>query len=157
MVKAPETKDESTVYELGYLILPSVPEDKVSGIVASIKEAISQEGGQEIDSESPFKYPLAYEMSKNIGSSHYVISDAYLGWIKFEAEPARVLAIKAKVEKIAEIVRFLLIKATRQTTFTFAKARAVTLAKAEKEKEAKNASVDSNELEDVLLATSNEE
>ena len=126
-------KGEMTVYELGFLILPSIPEDKVSDIVDSIRKVITKEGGTEIDAEAPFKQDLAYSMSKTIGASHYVLTDAYLGWIKFEIERAGVLRVKAGVEKIEEILRFLLVKAPRETTFTFAKARAAVEEKEESE------------------------
>jgi len=117
-------KGELSVYELGFLILPSIPEDKLSDVVAFIKKVITKEGGIEIDAEVPFKQPLAYSMSKTIGASRYVLSDAYLGWIKFEVEPSKISAIKTDIEKIGEILRFLLVKAPRETIFTFAKARA---------------------------------
>ncbi len=112
-----------TVYELGFLILPSIPEDKLAEVGVSIRKVVTKEGGTEIDAEAPLKYPLAYSMSKTVGASRYVLSDAYLGWIKFEVEPAKVLAIKIGVEKIEEILRFLLVKVPRETIFTFAKAR----------------------------------
>ena len=111
------------VYELSYLILPSIPEDKLIDVVDSVKNVITKEGGVEIDAETPFKQPLAYQMSKTIGASRYVLQDAYLGWIKFEVEPISALAIKAGLEKLDEILRFLMVKAPRKTTFTFAKAR----------------------------------
>lgn len=115
-------KEGFTVYELGYLILPSIPEDKLKDVVSLIRKVIITQDGLDIDGESPLKQDLAYSMSKTIGASRYVVSDAYLGWIKFEAEPAKILAIKDGVEKIGEVLRFLLIKAPRETTFTLAKA-----------------------------------
>ena len=130
-----ESKMESTVYEVGYLILSSIPEENLSTVVDSIRKVISKGGGTEIDSETPFKHPLAYSMSKTVGASRYVASDAYLGWIKFEVEPAKILAIKTGVEKIKEVLRFLLVKAKRETVFTFAKAKAAAEAAA---KEAEN-------------------
>ena len=130
----PEAKKEGiTVYELGYLILPSIPEEKLTEVVASIKKVVAKEGGVEIDGEAPFKQDLAYSMSKTIGASRYVVSDAYLGWLKFEIEPAKVLAVKTGVEKIEEVLRFLLVKAPRETTVTLAKARAVVEEVEEKE------------------------
>ncbi|MDZ4206061.1 MAG: 30S ribosomal protein S6 [Patescibacteria group bacterium] len=116
--------EELAVYEIGYLILPSIPEDKLSNITNAIRKVITTEGGTEIDAEAPFKETLAYTMSKTIGASRYVLSDAYLGWIKFEVDRAKAPTIKAGVEEIEEVLRFLLIKAPRETTFTFAKARA---------------------------------
>ncbi len=115
-------KEGASVYELGYLILPSIPEDKLEDVASLIRKVIVAQDGLEIDAEAPLKQDLAYSMSKTIGASRYVVSDAYLGWIKFEAEPAKVLAIKEGVEKIGEVLRFLLIKAPRETTFTLAKA-----------------------------------
>lgn len=117
-------KGELTVYELGYLVLPSIPEDKLSGVEGDIKKVIAKAGGKEIDGETPILHPLAYEMSKTVGASRYVLSDAYLGWIKFEIEPSEILAIRGKIEKMDEILRSLIIKAPRDTYFTFAKARA---------------------------------
>jgi ribosomal protein S6 len=115
-------KEVMQVYEIGYLILPSVPEDKLDGVVDSIKKVITKEGGSEIDSEAPFKHDLAYPMSKTIGANRYIVNDAYLGWIKFESEPASAHKIKAEVEKVDGMLRFLFIKAPRESDFTFAKA-----------------------------------
>ena len=116
--------DEQTIYEIGYLILPSIPEDKLSLVTNVIRKVITKEGGVEIDAEEPLKESLAYSMSKTIGASRYVLSDAYLGWIKFEVDRAKALVIKAGIEKIEEVLRLLLIKAPRETAFTLAKARA---------------------------------
>lgn len=125
MVNSESETREPVVYELGFLILPSIPEDKLSNITDAIRKIISKEGGTALDAEAPFKQNLAYAMSKTVGASRYIVSDAYLGWIKFEIDRARISMIKAGVEKIDEILRFLLIKAPRETTFTFAKAKAV--------------------------------
>ena len=118
-----ENKEDLNVYELGFLILPSIPEDKISKVTDSIRKIITKDGGVEIDAEAPFKQPLAYSMTKQVGSSRYVVMDAYMGWIKFEVEPAKVALVKEALEKIEEILRFLIVKASRETTFTFAKAR----------------------------------
>jgi|SRR3989344_990787 len=112
-----------TVYELCYLILPSILEEKLSDVVSSLGKVISKAGGKEIDSETPFKHPLAYPMSKTIGASRYVVNEAYIGWIKFEGTPSSIEEIKASVDKMDEVLRSLLIKAPRKTTFTFALAR----------------------------------
>ena len=122
---------DAVVYELGYLVLPSIPEEGLSSVVSTIKEIISKKGGKEIFSEMPFKKNLAYAMSKTVGASKYVVTDAYIGWIKFElsvdletGDEHPVEAIKKEVEKMNEILRILLIKAPRETTFTFAQALA---------------------------------
>ncbi|OHA91495.1 MAG: hypothetical protein A2832_00595 [Candidatus Zambryskibacteria bacterium RIFCSPHIGHO2_01_FULL_44_22b] len=123
------------VYELCYLILPSVAEDALSSVADKIKEAISKVEGKDFDSETPFKHPLSYQMSKTVGASKYVVNDAYIGWIKFEIEPAKIADVEAAMKKISEVLRFLIVKAPRKTEFTFAKAKALIRAKEEKEKE----------------------
>lgn len=124
------------IYEIGYLILPSLPEEGVVAVLAKLKEAVTQAGGEEVDGEEPFKYDLAYTMSKTIGASRYVVSDAYLGWLKFELDPTKALELKAAVEKLDEILRFLLVKVPRDSTstFTFAKAKALLAEKEAQEK-----------------------
>lgn len=113
------------VYELGYLVLPSIPEENLGSTVDSLKSVISKAGGSIFDGEAPFMHDLAYPMSKTVGASKYVVNNAYIGWVKFECEPANIAEVKAAMEKMDEILRFLLIKTSRETTFTFAKAREV--------------------------------
>lgn len=110
-------------YEIGYLVLPSIPENELSAITDGIKAVIEKAGGTVLDGEEPFMYDLSYTMTKTIGASRYVVSEAYLGWLKFESGPGEAVAAKAGLEKIDELLRFLLIKTPRETTFTFAKAR----------------------------------
>ena len=121
------------VYELGFLILPSIAEGELVSVVGKIKAVVEKAGGVEVAGEAPFKYPLSYTMSKTVGASRYVVNDAYIGWIKFELEPSQALEVKLGVEKISEILRSLLIKAPRETTFTFEKAKALLAEKANKE------------------------
>lgn len=117
------TKEAQTVYEIGYLVLPSIAEDRLPSVVESIKSVIAKAGGTEIASEDPFMQDLSYTMNKTVGASRYVVNEAYIGWIKFEASTEAVLGIKTEVEGMNEILRALLIKAPRETTFTFAEAR----------------------------------
>ena len=123
MPEVQDLKESQTVYELGYLVLPSIAEDNLPKLVESIKAIIAKAGGSEIDGEDPFKQDLAYTMTKTVGASRYVVNDAYIGWIKFEAGAGKVNEIKNEVEKMDEIIRFLIVKAPRETTFTFAEAK----------------------------------
>jgi ribosomal protein S6 len=111
------------VYELGYLILPSIAEGELSDVATKLEGVIAKAGGKELDSEAPEKIDLAYPMEKTVGASRYVVNDAYIGWIKFEMEPASVEEVKSAVDSTDEVLRSLLIKAPRETTFTFAAAR----------------------------------
>ena len=122
------------IYELSYLILPSIPEAELDGVVGKIKALINEAEGKDFDGEMPFKHPLSYLVSKTVGASRYIVNEAYIGWIKFEIESLKILELKSQIEKISEILRFLIVKAPRKTEFTFAKAKALLKAKEDKEK-----------------------
>lgn len=111
------------IYELGYLILPSITEDKLLAVAENLKEVIAREGGKVFDGEEPHLHELSYTMAKTVGSSRYVLNDAYIGWLKFELEPESVERVKNSLEKMNELVRFLIIKVPKKTTFTFAQAK----------------------------------
>ena len=119
-----EDHKEANVYELGYLVLPSVPEENVPQVVSKIVSIVEKSEAKTLDSENPFLQPLAYAMSKTIGARKYIVNEAYIGWVKFEARPDQIETIRTAIEKIEEILRSLLIKAPRETVFTLAEARA---------------------------------
>ncbi|MES2214129.1 MAG: 30S ribosomal protein S6 [Patescibacteria group bacterium] len=126
---------DAVVYEVGYLVLPSVPEENLPKVVSSIVSIIEKAGGKTLDSEDPFLQDLEYSMSKVVGARKYVVDDAYIGWMKFQATPDVVEEIKNSIDKIEEILRTLLIKVPKETTFTFAAARQ---ARAEREEALNN-------------------
>lgn len=146
-----EDRQENQVYEIGYLILPSIPEDKLSDSVNSIEEVIKKYGGEKFDSEVPFRHDLAYPIAKTVGASKYVVNDAYIGWIKFDL-PAEALAkegaehpvqlMKAELDKIDELLRYLLIKAPKETKFRFADVMKMAEAETEGEVEEVKADID---------------
>jgi ribosomal protein S6 len=119
------------VYEIGYLVLPSVTEENIPTVVQKLRSIIEKAGATPLDSEDPFLSDLAYSMSKTISARKYVVDEAYIGWMKFEAESGMVEEIKSGVDKIEEILRTLLVKVPRETTFTFAEARAAREAREE--------------------------
>jgi len=135
MSEKAESNNEIKVYEIGYLVLPSIAEDKLGEVVAKIRGAVEKAGGTTLDGEDPFKQELAYTMTKTIGASRYVVSEAYMGWMKFEGEAAVAVEVKTALDKVDELLRFLLVKAPRESDFTFEKAREALKAKiAEEEK-----------------------
>jgi ribosomal protein S6 len=137
MTATENSNSEFQAYEIGYLVLPSIAEDKLSAVVDKIKAIVARAGGKELDGEAPFMLDLAYTMSKTVGASRYVANEAYLGGLKFDLEPSKALEVKAAVEKIDEILRLLLIKVPREATFSFAKAQALLAEKEAREKQDK--------------------
>ncbi len=112
-----EEKELNTqVYELGYLLVPTLSEEEVPSYFTNLKDMIASFGGEFISEEMPRMMPLAYEMTKVISNVNNRFNDAYFGWIKFEMTTENILNLKAKLDLEANIIRFLITKTVRENT-----------------------------------------
>ena len=109
------------VYEIGYLILPSIPEEKVAGEISLIKDILIKHKAELIADESATLRPLAYTMVKKIGITNRRFDSAYFGWIKFEAAPVEVRLTEKEVKEVDSILRLLLINTVREHTLLSSK------------------------------------
>ena len=85
-----EGKEKSTVYELGFLIVPNVAEGKVSEIVSSLKAKIEELGGAFIFEGYPVLKPISYEMFKMVDNKKQKFTQAHFGWLKFELDSSKI-------------------------------------------------------------------
>src|ERR1035437_2734368 len=92
------------VYEIGYLIVPSIPEEKIAGEIGTIKDILSKHKAELIADESATLRPLAYTMIKKIGTVNRRFDSAYFGWIKFEAAPVEVRLIEKEVKDVESVL-----------------------------------------------------
>lgn len=111
-----EKEAKMTVYEVGYLFVPTIAEENVGGEVTKLKDMLSENGAQFISDEYPKLIELAYEMSRNISNKKVKFTTGYFGWIKFEMSAEDVLKAKDMLDKDESIIRFLLIKTVREST-----------------------------------------
>ena len=110
--------ENSSVYEIGYLIASSTPEEKVPGEAEAVKKIITAAGAQVISDEAPHKMKLAYEIRrKTVGGSYDKFNEAYFGWIKFEVGSDVIESIKKSVELHPSILRMLLITTVAPNTY----------------------------------------
>lgn len=109
-------ESESLVYEIGYHLIPTVDESKIVEEVMKLKSLIEKTGGVIVSEEMPKMTILSYDISKNIDSKKQKFNKAYFGWVKFETDPAQISDIKNKVENLADILRFMIIKTVREDT-----------------------------------------
>src|SRR3989344_8989196 len=95
-----ETKgpQDSRVYELGYLLVPTIPEEDVPVIYGNLKELVSSLGGSAISDEMPKMIPLAYAMTKVVNNARGKFNTAYFGWMKFTMGAEAVLELKKKLD-----------------------------------------------------------
>jgi len=111
-------KDLQSVYEIGYLIATSLPEEKIPEETEILRKVVTSAGAEVIAEEAPHKERLAYTMRKKAVSGAYEKYDsAYFGWIKFEVGSDKIEAIKKIFEVHPSVLRMLLITTARENTY----------------------------------------
>src|SRR3954466_12579344 len=116
-------KDKGTkVYEVGYLLIPTIPEEQLATEVESIKSLIEKHDGVFITEDFPKLRPLAYQMKKTTGGSNSKYNQAYFGWIKFEVISGALQVITKDIEKNPHILRYMIINTVRENTMYTQKA-----------------------------------
>ena len=114
-----ENKDkdlDARVYEVGFLLAPTIPEGEVPAVYGFLKELVASFGGEIISDEMPKMIGLAYTMSKVLQNVRHKFDMAYFGWIKFSTDPEKVLELKKKLDLDLNFVRFLTIKTVKENT-----------------------------------------
>jgi ribosomal protein S6 len=147
-----ETKSSNKVYEVGFHIIPSVPQEKLGEEFSSIKENLDKNGAVVISEEMPKYKNLTYEMRKDFGGKYEKYNQAYFGWVKFEAGSEGVLAIDKYFKTSPVILRHLLVKTVRENTMTAPKAPSYRRGEASKgEVVAEEAKVEKKEVSETEL------
>ncbi len=102
---------EAKLYEIGYLLNPLIPEDKLDDEISSLRKKIEDKKGFIMNEARPKMQRLAYPIKKN--------EAAFFGWIKFMIEPSALLEFKKTLEgqsaDAEKIIRFLIIKAVKES------------------------------------------
>ncbi len=106
------------VYEVGYLLVPSIAEENLGGEVTALKDSLTAHGVTFISDEYPKMIELAYEMSRSIANKKQKFSYGYFGWVKFEATTEAAKVIKAELDMNEKLIRYLLIKTARENTMS---------------------------------------
>ncbi len=119
-------EDRPAVYEIGYLIAPSIPEEKVPAEADAVSKIIRDAGASTIAEEAPHRMKLAYEMRrKTVSGSYDKYDEAYFGWIKFEVGSESIETAKKAIEAHPSVLRMLLITTTRENTYLGKRAPAI--------------------------------
>jgi len=113
-----DTDVKSSIYEVGYIMVPSIPEENLGGEVSSFKDGLAEMGATFISDEYPKMIELAYEMSRSIQNKKQKFSYGYFGWVKFECSTIAGKVIKDALDKNEKLVRYLMIKTVRESTMS---------------------------------------
>jgi len=106
------------VYEVGYIMVPSIAEENLGGEVTAFKDTLSNQGAIFVADENPKMMELAYEMSRSVANKKQKFSYGYFGWVKFECTSVQASVIKDMLDKNEKLVRYLLIKTVRESTMS---------------------------------------
>jgi len=109
-----ENTAENTTYELGYLIVPTVPNENVPEEANRIRDILEGNGSviSSIDAQSR---DLAYAMDKVIANKKNIFDSAYFGSFIFESTAGQIEEIKTELEKNENVLRFLIIKRSKES------------------------------------------
>ena len=112
-----ENKDkEAKVYELGYLLVPTLEGEKVPAVYGDLKELVGSVGAEIIADEMPRMINLAYSMSKVVTNIRNKFNTAYFGWVKFAVDSEKLLELKNRLDLDPNFIRFLILKTVRENT-----------------------------------------
>ncbi|MEK7184631.1 MAG: 30S ribosomal protein S6 [Patescibacteria group bacterium] len=110
-------EDKLQVYEIGYLLVSSIPEDKVESEVSKLKEILSNKKADFIGEETAELRTLAYTMIKKIGQANHRFDKGYFGWFKFELASKEIESVKKLFEENQNVLRILLVNTIRENTY----------------------------------------
>ena len=109
---------KGSVYEVGYIMVPTIAEENLGGEVTAFKDMLTEHGATFISDEHPKMMELSYEMSRSIANKRQKFSYGYFGWVKFECTPVQAKVVKDILDKNEKLVRYLLIKTVRENTMS---------------------------------------
>lgn len=115
------------IYEVGYLIIPTVGEDALAPEVSKIKETLAEVDSKVISDEYPALINLQYEMVKRIDTKNVRFEQGYFGWVKFETEAENVEKIKKQLDLNKVLLRYMIISTVKENTLSSKKPLSATL------------------------------
>lgn len=115
-VSKKEQDGVTRVYELGYLLVPSILEEDLPMNYGNLKEIVASFGGEIIADEMPKMITLAYPMQKVLSNVRHKFKTAYFGWTKFLMTAEKVLELKKRLDLDPQVIRFLILKTVRENT-----------------------------------------
>ena len=88
-------------YEMSYLLKPDIPEDKIDSEAIELKNIITENGGDIVQTNPPEKKRLSYPVKKQ--------NQAYFGIVYFNTDKDGLDKIKKNLAFYKKILRFLIL------------------------------------------------
>ena len=97
------------MYEIGYLVMPLVPEDAALSEHSAIKAGLEKIGAVIGRDEAPRLRPIAYSIPRRISDKKFNFTDAYFGWVRYEVDPSLTAAVRDLLDRRENLLRHLII------------------------------------------------
>lgn len=110
-------EDILKVYEIGYLLVSSVPKEKVTDIVSDFKKILDKKGAIMLAEGAPELRMLAYTMIKKIGPTNHRFTEGYFGWTKFELASKDIESIKKAFDEHPQVLRSIIMTTVKENTY----------------------------------------
>jgi ribosomal protein S6 len=104
------------IYELGYLVLSTLPEEQVAPEVSKLKEILAKFSAKVIADEYPVLIDLAYTMITRVDNKNAQFDTGYFGWIKFEADAEVMAELKKELDRNTVLLRYMLTRTVKENT-----------------------------------------
>ncbi|MEX0930317.1 MAG: 30S ribosomal protein S6 [Candidatus Paceibacterota bacterium] len=111
-VQEDEAETITREYECAYLLVSTVPEEKVADEAQAVRTVIEKHSSAIVKEKQPEKMPLAYEMVVKRESKKERFTEAYFGWMTFETSSTAANAIHEELSRNPSLIRFMIIHAS---------------------------------------------
>src|SRR3989344_6073378 len=108
------SEKEPILYEVGYHLLSTIPEDRVAEESGKIKDAIEAREGVFVTEGLPKMTSLAYKIPKVIANKRKYFDTAFFGWMRFHMSPHEIVVFRDELKRNEHILRFIVIKAAKE-------------------------------------------
>jgi ribosomal protein S6 len=116
-----ENISDRRIYEVGFHILPTVEESRLSETLVKIKDVLAEKGASVISEDFPKLRQLAFTMAKEIQGKSQKFNKAYFGSIKFELDREALAQIDNAIKSNPDILRYIIVKTVRENTVYYSK------------------------------------
>jgi ribosomal protein S6 len=147
--KTAENESLNRVYEVGFLLVPGLAEERVGSEVTKIKDAIEKAGGLMISEGFPSLRKLTYTIAKRVEAKIERYNEGYFGWIKYEASTDSAEALHKMLTANTNVIRFMLISTVRENTL-YERPKRITKASSKKEDDSNAFEMSEEELDQTI-------
>ncbi|MCK4386716.1 MAG: 30S ribosomal protein S6 [Candidatus Pacebacteria bacterium] len=106
------------VYELGYLLAPTIPNDEILSEIANLKSILEKQESIFLSGAEPKLIKLAYPITKIINGEKRIFETAYFAWMKFEIGKEKLAGLNKELDGFKHLLRYLLIYAPKKESLT---------------------------------------